>query len=177
MSRIAKAPVELPKGVEFKQEGNVVTLKGGKGELSMELNSEVELTQDDGGLKVSPRSGSRFAMAITGTMRSLLANMAQGVSEGYERKLELVGVGYRAQVQGKNLNLTLGFSHPVVYSAPEGINIEAPSQTEVVITGTDKQKVGQVAAEIRRFRPPEPYKGKGVRYAGERVVLKEAKKK
>ena len=177
MSRIAKVPVELPKGVEFKQEGNVVTLKGGKGELSMELNSEVELTQEDGGLKVSPRSGSRFAMAVTGTMRSLLANMAQGVSEGYERKLELVGVGYRAQVQGKNLNLTLGFSHPVVYSAPEGINIEVPSQTEVVITGTDKQKVGQVAAEIRRFRPPEPYKGKGVRYAGERVILKEAKKK
>ena len=177
MSRIAKAPVELPKGVEFKQNGNVVTLKGGKGELSMELNSEVELTQDDDGLKVSPRSGSRFAMAITGTMRSLLANMAQGVSEGFERKLELVGVGYRAQAQGKNLNLTLGFSHPVVYAAPEGINIETPSQTEVVITGTDKQKVGQVAAEIRRFRPPEPYKGKGVRYADERVILKEAKKK
>ena len=177
MSRIAKEPVELPKGVEFKQAGNVVTLKGGKGELSMELNSEVELTQEDGGLKVSPRSGSRFAMAITGTMRSLLANMAHGVSEGYERKLELVGVGYRAQAQGKNLNLTLGFSHPVVYAAPEGINIETPSQTEVVITGTDKQKVGQVAAEIRRFRPPEPYKGKGVRYANERVVLKEAKKK
>jgi large subunit ribosomal protein L6 len=177
MSRIAKAPVELPKGVEFKQEGNVVTLKGGKGELSMELNSEVELTQEDGGLKVAPRSGSRFAMAITGTMRSLLANMVQGVTEGYERKLELVGVGYRAQAQGKNLNLTLGFSHPVVYAAPEGINIETPSQTEVVITGTDKQKVGQVAAEIRRFRPPEPYKGKGVRYANERVVLKEAKKK
>lgn len=177
MSRIAKAPVELPKGVEFKQEGNVVTLKGGKGELSMELNSEVELTQEEGGLKVSPRSGSRFAMAVTGTMRSLLANMAHGVSEGYERKLELVGVGYRAQAQGKNLNLTLGFSHPVVYAAPEGINIETPSQTEVVITGTDKQKVGQVAAEIRRFRPPEPYKGKGVRYANEHVVLKEAKKK
>jgi large subunit ribosomal protein L6 len=177
MSRIAKSPVELPKGVEFKQEGNIVTLKGGKGELSMQLNSEVELTQDDGGLKVAPRSGSRFAMAITGTMRSLLANMAHGVSEGYERKLELVGVGYRAQVQGKNLNLTLGFSHPVVYAAPEGINIEAPSQTEIVITGTDKQQVGQVAAEIRRFRPPEPYKGKGVRYAGERVILKEAKKK
>jgi large subunit ribosomal protein L6 len=177
MSRIAKSPVELPKGVEFKQDGNVVTLKGGKGELSMELNSEVELTQDDDGLKVSPRSGSRFAMAVTGTMRSLLANMAHGVSEGFERKLELVGVGYRAQKQGKNLNLTLGFSHPVVYAAPEGINIETPSQTEVVITGTDKQQVGQVAAEIRRFRPPEPYKGKGVRYAGERVILKEAKKK
>jgi len=177
MSRIAKSPVELPKGVEFKQDGNVVTLKGGKGELSMELNSEVELTQDDGGLKLSPRSGSRFAMAVTGTMRSLLANMAQGVSEGFERKLQLVGVGYRAQAQGKNLNLSLGFSHPVVYAAPEGISIETPSQTEVVITGTDKQKVGQVAAEIRRFRPPEPYKGKGVRYADERVVLKEAKKK
>ena len=177
MSRIAKEPVVLPIGVEFKLDGNVVTLKGGKGELSMELNSEVELTQDEGTLSVAPRSGSRFAMAITGTMRSLLANMAQGVTEGFERKLELVGVGYRAQAQGKNLNLSLGFSHPVVYAAPEGISIETPSQTEVVITGTDKQKVGQVAAEIRRFRPPEPYKGKGVRYANERVVLKEAKKK
>ena len=177
MSRIAKNPVELPKGVEFKQDGNVVTLKGGKGELSMELNSEVELSQDEGVLKFTPRSGSRFAMAVTGTMRSLLANMAQGVSEGFEKKLELVGVGYRAQVQGKNLNLQLGFSHPVVYVAPEGISIEAPSQTEIVIKGTDKQVVGQVAAEIRRFRPPEPYKGKGVRYANERVVLKEAKKK
>ncbi len=177
MSRIAKSPVELPTGVEFRQDGNIVTLKGGKGELSMELNSEVELTQEGGELKVSPRSGSRFAMAVTGTMRSLLANMAHGVSEGYERKLELVGVGYRAQVQGKNLRLTLGFSHPVVYDAPEGIVIEAPSQTEILIKGTDKQQVGQVAAEIRHFRPPEPYKGKGVRYAGERVVLKEAKKK
>jgi len=177
MSRIAKSPVELPKGVEFKQVGDVVTMKGGKGELSMQLNSEVELTQDEGTLSLAPRSGSRFAMAVTGTMRSLLANMAHGVSEGYERKLELVGVGYRAQVQGKTLNLSLGFSHPVVYSAPEGIDIEAPSQTEIVIRGTDKQRVGQVAAEIRHFRPPEPYKGKGVRYAGERVVLKEAKKK
>jgi large subunit ribosomal protein L6 len=177
MSRIAKSPVELPKGVEFKQDGNVVTLKGGKGELSMELNSEVEVTQDEGMLSLAPRSGSRFAMAVTGTMRSLLANMAQGVTEGFERKLELVGVGYRAQAQGKKLNLSLGFSHPVVYAAPEGIDIETPSQTEVIIRGTDKQKVGQAAADIRRFRPPEPYKGKGVRYAGERVVLKEAKKK
>ena len=177
MSRIAKSPVELPKGVEFKQSGNVVTLKGSKGELSMELNSEVELTQDEGKLQLAPRSGSRFAMAVTGTMRSLIANMAQGVSEGYERKLELVGVGYRAQAQGNSLNLQLGFSHPVVYKAPEGISLETPSQTEVFIRGTDKQKVGQVAAEIRRYRPPEPYKGKGVRYADERVVLKEAKKK
>ena len=143
----------------------------------MELNSEVELKAEDGTLTLAPRSGSRFAMAVTGTMRSLLANMAHGVTEGYERKLELVGVGYRAQAQGKTLNLTLGFSHPVVYSSPEGIDIQTPSQTEVIIKGTDKQKVGQVAAEIRRFRPPEPYKGKGVRYADERVVLKEAKKK
>ena len=177
MSRIAKAPIELPKGVDLSQNGNVVTLKGSKGELSLELNSEVELTQEDGRLQLSPRSGSRFSTAITGTMRSILANMAEGVSAGFERKLELVGVGYRAQMQGKNLNLSLGFSHPVVYETPEGITIETPSQTEVVIKGADKQKVGQVAAEIRRFRPPEPYKGKGVRYADERVVLKEAKKK
>ena len=177
MSRIAKEPVELPKGVEFKQDGNVVTLKGGKGELSLVLNSEVELKQDDNVLSFAPRSGSRFATAVAGTMRSIIANMAQGVSEGFERKLELVGVGYRAQSQGKKLNLSLGFSHPVEYVVPDAITVETPSQTEIVIRGADKQQVGQVAAEIRRFRPPEPYKGKGVRYAGERVVLKEAKKK
>jgi len=177
MSRIAKEPVALPQGVEFKQEGNVVMIKGSKGSLSLDLNSEVELSHDDGSLKVAPRSGSRFAVAVAGTMRSLLANMVQGVTDGFERKLELVGVGYRAQAQGSKLNLTLGFSHPVVYEVPEGVSVETPSQTQVVITGTDKQKVGQVAAEIRRFRPPEPYKGKGVRYANERVVIKEAKKK
>jgi large subunit ribosomal protein L6 len=177
MSRIAKVPVELPKGVEFQQNGTVVTIKGGKGSLSMELNSEVQLGQDEGMLQVSPRSGSKFSIAMSGTTRALLANMVTGVNDGFERKLELVGVGYRAQAQGNKLNLTLGFSHPVVYDVPEGISIETPSQTEVVIKGTDKQKVGQVAAEIRRFRPPEPYKGKGVRYANERVVLKEAKKK
>jgi large subunit ribosomal protein L6 len=177
MSRIAKEPVALPQGVEFKQEGNVVTIKGSKGSLSLDLNSEVELSHDDGSLKVAPRSGSRFAVAVAGTMRSLLANMVQGVTDGFERKLELVGVGYRAQAQGSKLNLTLGFSHPVVYEVPEGVSVETPSQTQVVVTGTDKQKVGQVAAEIRRFRPPEPYKGKGVRYANERVVIKEAKKK
>lgn len=177
MSRVAKAPVQLPSGVEFSQAGNVVTLKGGKGTLSMELNSEVELAQEENTLQISPRSGSRFSTAIAGTMRALIANMAQGVSEGFEKKLELVGVGYRAQAQGSKLNLTLGFSHPVVYEAPEGISVATPSQTEIVVTGADKQKVGQVAAEIRRFRPPEPYKGKGVRYADERVVLKEAKKK
>ena len=177
MSRIAKEPVELPKGVEFKQTGNVVTLKGSNGELSLELNSEVELTQDDNLLKLAPRSGSRFATAIAGTMRSILANMATGVSAGFERKLELVGVGYRAQAQGKKLNLSLGFSHPVEYQVPEGISVETPSQTEIIIKGADKQQVGQVSAEIRGFRPPEPYKGKGVRYANERVMLKEAKKK
>jgi len=177
MSRIAKEPVELPKGVEFSLSDNAVTLKGSKGTLSMELNSEVELTHEENLLTVRPRSGSRFAVAISGTMRALLANMVQGVSEGFEKKLELVGVGYRAQAQGSKLSLTLGFSHPVVYRVPEGISVETPSQTEVVIKGTDKQKVGQVAAEIRHFRPPEPYKGKGVRYHDERVVMKEAKKK
>jgi large subunit ribosomal protein L6 len=177
MSRVAKVPVELPKGVEFKQEGNLVTFKGGKGTLSLELNTEVQIAFEESAITVTPRSGSRIAAAMSGTTRALLANMAQGVDSGFERKLELVGVGYRAAAQGKKLNLTLGFSHPVVYEVPEGISIETPSQTEVLIKGADKQKVGQVAAEIRRFRPPEPYKGKGVRYAGERVVLKEAKKK
>ncbi|MCH7821454.1 MAG: 50S ribosomal protein L6 [Proteobacteria bacterium] len=177
MSRIAKAPVELPQGVEFKQEGNVVTINGSKGALTLELNSEVELTRNEDVLMVAPRSGSRFAGAVAGTTRALLANMVRGVTDGYERKLELVGVGYRAQLQGKVLSLTLGFSHPVVYEVPEGVSVETPSQTEVIIKGMDKQQVGQVAAEIRNFRPPEPYKGKGVRYANERVVMKEAKKK
>jgi large subunit ribosomal protein L6 len=177
MSRIAKEPIQLPQGVEFKQEGNVVTLKGGNGSLSLELNNEVELTQTDNILQVSPRSGSRFSTAVAGTMRALLANMAKGVTDGFERRLQLVGVGYRAQVQGKKLNLTLGFSHPVVHDVPEDVTVEAPSQTEIVIKGADKQKVGQVAAEIRSYRPPEPYKGKGIRYADERVVMKEAKKK
>jgi len=177
MSRIAKEPVELPQGVEFTQSGNTVTLKGSKGSLSLDLNSEVELAQEDSKLTVRAKSGSRFAQAISGTTRSLLANMVLGVTDGFEKKLELVGVGYRAQAQGKKLNLTLGFSHPVVFNVPEGVTVETPSQTEVVVRGADKQQVGQVAAEIRRFRPPEPYKGKGVRYADERVVMKEAKKK
>lgn len=177
MSRIAKEPVELPQGVEFSLSGTTVTLKGSKGSLSMDLNSEVELSQDESRLTVKARSGSRFSGAISGTTRALLANMVQGVSAGFEKKLELVGVGYRAQAQGSKLNLTLGFSHPVVYEVPEDVSVETPSQTEVVVKGTDKQRVGQVAAEIRHFRPPEPYKGKGVRYAGERVVMKEAKKK
>jgi len=177
MSRIAKAPIQLPQGVEFKQDGNVVTIKGGKGAVSLELNSEVELAHDDGVLKVAPRSGSRFSSAIAGTTRALLANMVVGATDGFERTLELSGIGCRAQAQAGQLNLTLGFSHPVVYEVPKDVSVETPSQTEVVIKGTDKQRVGQVAAEIRRFRPPEPYKGKGVRYADERVVLKEAKKK
>jgi large subunit ribosomal protein L6 len=177
MSRVANRPVILPKGVEFSLAGSTVTLKGSKGTLTMDLNSEVQVEQDDEGVKVSKRSNSRFAAAIAGTTRALLNNMVTGVSDGFERKLQLVGVGYRAQAQGGKLNLTLGFSHPVVYEAPDGVTIETPSQTEVVLKGVDKQRVGQAAAEIRRFRPPEPYKGKGVRYADERVVLKEAKKK
>ena len=177
MSRVAKEPVVLPQGVEFSLSGTMVTLKGAKGALSMELNSEVELVQEENRITARPRSGSRFSTAIAGTTRALLANMAHGVTDGFEKKLELVGVGYRAQSQGKKLNLTLGFSHPVDYTVPEGITIDTPSQTEIVVSGTDKQLVGQVAAEIRRFRPPEPYKGKGVRYADERVRIKEAKKK
>ena len=177
MSRIAKEPVELPKGVDFPLSGPTNTRKGSKVSLSMDLNSEIELSQEDNQLQVKARSGSRFANAMSGTTRALLANMAHGVTEGFEKKLELVGVGYRASMQGNKLNLTLGFSHPVNYAIPEGVTVETPSQTEVIIKGSDKQKVGQVAAEIRHFRPPEPYKGKGVRYAGERIVMKEAKKK
>ena len=177
MSRVAKRPISLPKGVDYSRAGSTVTIKGPKGTLTLDLNSEVQVDRDDEGLKVVRRSHSNFATAIAGTTRALLQNMVTGVSDGFERKLQLVGVGYRAQAQGKTLNLTLGFSHPVVYEAPEGVTIETPSQTEVVLKGMDKQQVGQAAAEIRRFRPPEPYKGKGVRYADERVVIKEAKKK
>ena len=177
MSRVAKYPVEIIKGVEFNVSGTTATIKGAKGTLSLDLNSEIELVQVENEVTVKPRSRSRFSTAMSGTTRALLANMVQGVSEGFVKKLELVGVGYRAQAQGKKLNLQLGFSHPVVFDVPEGITVETPSQTEVVVTGTDKQKVGAVAADIRRFRPPEPYKGKGVRYAGEHVVMKEAKKK
>jgi len=142
----------------------------------MEINSEVELVVEDNMVTVKARSGSRFAAAISGTTRTLLANMVEGVTKGFEKKLELKGVGYRAISEGKKLNLTLGFSHPVVFEVPDGITVETPSQTEVIVKGNDKQRVGQVAAEIRGFRPPEPYKGKGVRYADERVVIKEAKK-
>ncbi|MFK8054368.1 MAG: 50S ribosomal protein L6 [Woeseiaceae bacterium] len=177
MSRIAKQPVSLPKGVELSQSGTTLSLKGAKGTLTMDVHNEVELVQSDDGWAVQARSGSRFARAMSGTTRALLANMAKGVSEGWEKRLTLVGVGYRAQAQGSKLNLSLGFSHPVVYDMPEGVSVETPSQTEVILKGADKQVVGQAAAEIRAFRPPEPYKGKGVRYSDERVVRKEAKKK
>ena len=176
MSRVAKRPVDVHKGIEVGLEGNALTIKGPKGSLSLECHSEVEVVNDDSGLAVSPRSGSRFSSAMAGTTRSLISNMVVGVSAGFERKLQLVGVGYRAKAQGQTINLTLGFSHPVSYEVPEGVTVETPSQTEILIKGIDKQQVGQVAAEIRNFRPPEPYKGKGVRYSDERIVLKEAKK-
>jgi len=178
MSRVAKQPIPLPQGVSATISADAVTVKGGKGTMSLPLNSRhVKVVQDGNVLKIEKASDEREADMVAGSTRAHLANIVQGVSKGYERKLELVGVGYRAQAQGKNLNLTLGFSHPVVYVAPEGITIETPSQTEIIIKGSDIQKVGQVAADIRAFRPPEPYKGKGVRYAGEKIELKEAKKK
>ena len=177
MSRVAKRPVVLEKGVEANLQGNALTVKGPKGSLTLACNPEVEVVTDASEIAVRARSGSRFARAIAGTTRALINNMVRGVSAGFERKLELVGVGYRAQAQGRKLNLTLGFSHPVVYDVPEGVTVETPSQTEIFVRGADKQTVGQVAAELRAFRPPEPYKGKGVRYSDERILLKEAKKK
>ncbi|MFC1694895.1 50S ribosomal protein L6 [Pseudomonadota bacterium] len=174
MSRIAKAPIELPSGVELKVEGDSVKVKGPMGNLALRLHPNVSLEKEDNNFLVKPASNSDIPMA--GTYRSLVGNMVVGVTDGFVKKLTLVGVGYRAQVQGSKLTLALGFSHPVEYSAPEGVTIEVPSQTEILIKGCDKQKVGQVASEIRAFRPPEPYKGKGVRYADERVIRKEAKK-
>jgi len=177
MSRIAKKPVEVPAGVEIKIDGQGVTVKGNKGSLQHSVHGSVKIRQDGNVLTFVPRDGSKAAMALAGTTRALLGNMVTGVSQGFEKKLQLVGVGYRAQAQGQKLNLTLGFSHPVNYDVPEGVTVETPSQTEVVVRGADKQQVGQVAAEIRAFRPPEPYKGKGVKYADEIIVRKEAKKK
>jgi large subunit ribosomal protein L6 len=176
MSRIAKAPVELPAGVTATIVADAVTIKGAKGSLSLPLSSGVSVVQTDKKLQIQ-FDAQQTARTRAGATRAHLANMVRGVTRGYEKKLELVGVGFRAQVQGKNLNLTLGFSHPVSVPIPEGINIETPSQTEIVVKGIDRQKVGQVAAEIRGIRPPEPYKGKGVRYAGEQITLKEGKKK
>ncbi len=176
MSRIANNPVIIPSGVDVNIVGSLITIKGGKGELSHDVHPLVKVEQEDSVLKTTVNNNSKTANALSGTTRALIQNIVTGVTEGFERKLEIVGVGYRAAVSGKVLNLTLGFSHPVAFSIPEGITIETPSQTEVVIKGIDKQQVGQVAANIRAFRPPEPYKGKGVRYSDERIVRKEAKK-
>jgi large subunit ribosomal protein L6 len=177
MSRVARKPVALPQGVTTTVDGDTVTVKGAKGSLAVPLRRGLKLVQDGQSVRVEVAEPAHDALMHAGSLRAHLANVVQGVSKGYEKKLELVGVGYRAQVQGRNLNLTLGFSHPVVYVAPEGITIETPSQTEILVKGTDKQRVGQAAAEIRAYRSPEPYKGKGVRYSGERIELKETKKK
>lgn len=177
MSRVAKNPITLPQGVEVKIDDQRVAIKGSKGALEHVVHGLVAVAVDDGVLSVRPQKESQQAWALAGTTRALLSNMVTGVSAGFERKLELIGVGYRAQAQGKVLNLSLGFSHPVAYELPEGITAETPTQTEIVLKGIDKQLIGQVAANVRGFRPPEPYKGKGVRYAGEKVRRKEAKKK
>jgi large subunit ribosomal protein L6 len=177
MSRVAKNPVEVPSSIDVSIRGGLVTAKGPNGELTLNKHELVSVDLEEGKLQVKANNDSKLARSMSGTTRALLSNILTGVSQGFEKKLTIIGVGYRAQVQGKNLNLTLGFSHPVVYPIPEGIAIEAPSQTELVIKGADKQKVGQVAAEIRAYRPPEPYKGKGVRYTDEYVVRKQAKKK
>ena len=177
MSRVAKRPVALPTGVTTTVDGSTVTVKGSKGALHTSLRPGLTLVQEGQEVTVAIAERNTESLMHAGSLRAHLANMAIGVSKGYEKKLELVGVGYRAAAQGKTLNLTLGFSHPVVYDVPEGITIETPTQTEVLVKGADKQKVGQVAAEIRSYRPPEPYKGKGVRYSGERIELKETKKK
>ena len=177
MSRIAKAPVTIPGGVEVKISGQTVSAKGPKGSLSMNVNALVEVAQNDGLLVVKPLVEDVKSWTQAGTARSLVNNLVLGVSAGFEKKLQLIGVGYRAKADGNTVNLTLGFSHPVDYVLPEGISVVTPSQTEIVLSGVDKQRVGQVAAEIRAFRPPEPYKGKGIRYADEHVRRKEAKKK
>jgi large subunit ribosomal protein L6 len=177
MSRVAKKPISIPSGVDVRMDGNNVIVKGAKGQLQHSVHRDIAVAQENGALQVTVTREGSETNALAGTTRALLNNMVTGVTAGFERKLTLVGVGYRAQVQGKVLNLTLGFSHPVAYPIPAGITIETPSQTEIVVKGIDKQQLGQVAAEIRAYRPPEPYKGKGVRYADEQIVLKEAKKK
>ena len=177
MSRVANNPVTIPAGVEVTIANGSVNVKGAKGALSHLLSDAVEIKQEDASLKFAQVEGAPNANALAGTTRAIVNNMVTGVSQGFEKKLQLVGVGYRAQAQGKTLNLSLGFSHPVNFPVPEGITIEAPSQTEVIVKGIDKQLVGQVAANIRRLRPPEPYKGKGVRYADEHIIRKDAKKK
>lgn len=177
MSRVAKKPVVIPSGVEVKVDGHSVAVKGPRGATTFLVHKRVRVAHDGNALVVESSPEVDTGMTMAGTMRALLGNVITGVSQGFERKLELVGVGYRAQMRGQTLNLTLGFSQPIDYAIPQGVAIETPSQTEIVIRGVDKQLVGHVAAQIRAFRPPEPYKGKGVKYAGERIVRKEAKKK
>jgi large subunit ribosomal protein L6 len=177
MSRVAKRVIDLPAGVTVNVAADSVTVKGAKGSLSLALSAGVSVAQENKQLSVNYQDGDDAVRVRAGATRAHLANMVHGVTRGYERKLELVGVGYRAAAQGKSLNLTLGFSHPVAYPVPDGISIETPSQTEILIKGIDRQKVGQIAAEIRGIRPPEPYKGKGVRYSDEQISLKEGKKK
>ena len=176
MSRVAKMPISLPSGVEVKIAGQTVSVTGAKGTLEHVVHSLVSVALEDGVLNITANDASQASNALSGTTRALLNNMVTGVSAGFTRKLEIVGVGYRAQVQGEKLNLSLGYSHPVEYAIPQGITIETPSQTEILVKGVDKQQVGQVAANIRAYRRPEPYKGKGVRYGGEVIVKKEAKK-
>ena len=177
MSRVAKAPVVLPSGVEVNFENNVLTVKGSKGSLSQEIHPTVEISTEENQISFNIAKNNAGNWPMAGTMRSLVNNMVIGVSEGFVKKLQLVGIGYRANAQGANLDLALGFSHPVIFNVPEGLTIETPTNTEIVISGIDKQKVGQAAAKIRAIRPPEPYKGKGVKYSDETVIRKEAKKK
>jgi len=177
MSRIGKNPIVVPNGVEVTVSTDQVAVKGPLGTLTQRLSSDIRLERDGDTLLCQVNNGSTQANAMSGTIRALVANMVEGVTKGFERKLTLVGVGYRAQAQGDKLNLALGFSHPVVHEMPKGVKVETPSQTEIILRGMDKQQVGQVAAEVRAYRSPEPYKGKGVRYTGEKVVLKETKKK
>ena len=174
MSRVAKKPIALPKGVDMNIQADSISVKGAKGTLSIAKPAGVDVNVDNGTVQLSAANPEQVPMA--GTLRAILANMVKGVSDGFERKLELVGVGYRAAMQGKDLNLSLGYSHPVLFKTPDGISIATPTQTEIVVSGADKQRVGEVAAKIRGFRPPEPYKGKGVKYAGENIIRKEAKK-
>ena len=174
MSRVAKKPIALPKGVEFNIQSDNVSVKGPKGTLSIAKPAGIEVKIEDGNAQLSANDDA--LIPLTGTLRAIIANMVHGVSEGFQRKLDLVGVGYRASMQGNDLNLALGFSHPVVFPAPEGITIATPTQTEILVSGADKQRVGEVAAKIRAFRPPEPYKGKGVKYSDETIIRKEAKK-
>ncbi len=177
MSRVGKSPIALPEKVEVTISGGQISVKGPLGTLAQQITPNVKVEKIENHLEIKVNDNSRQANAISGTLRALIANMVHGVSRGFEKKLNLVGVGYRAQAQGDKLNLTLGFSHPVVHQLPQGVKAETPTQTEIIIKGADRQQVGQVAADVRNYRPPEPYKGKGVRYADERIVLKETKKK